>query len=119
MKTVSYTHLIKGDNDLFIAIQESIEQALRDAGIDNAAHGAMKDAVVKYLSDEYNKQYFNGLVTGPYASLFGGSDADKIIKDLQEYTELSLIHISLNFSHSSTVTSPKVHLPPTNFSKWL
>lgn len=81
---------IKGDNDLFIVIQESIEQALRDAGIDNAAHGAMKDAVVKYLSDEYNKQYFNGLVTGPYASLFGGSDADKIIKDLQEYTEDAL-----------------------------
>lgn len=81
---------IKGDNDLFIAIQESIEQALRDAGIDNAAHGAMKDAVVKYLSDEYNKQYFNGLVTGPYASLFGGSDTDKIIKDLQEYTEDAL-----------------------------
>lgn len=81
---------IKGDNDLFIAIQESIEQALRDADIDNAAHGAMKDAVVKYLSDEYNKQYFNGLVTGPYASLFGGSDADKIIKDLQEYTEDAL-----------------------------
>lgn len=81
---------IKGDNDLFIAIQESIEQALRDAGIDNAAHGAMKDAVVKYLSDEYNKQYFDGLVTGPYASLFGGSDADKIIKDLQEYTEDAL-----------------------------
>ncbi|MEQ2808236.1 hypothetical protein [Phocaeicola vulgatus] len=81
---------IKGDNDLFIAIQESIEQALRDAGIDNAAYGAMKDAVVKYLSDEYNKQYFNGLVTGPYASLFGGSDADKIIKDLQEYTEDAL-----------------------------
>lgn len=81
---------IKGDNDLFIAIQESIEQALRDAGIDNAVHGAMKDAVVKYLSDEYNKQYFNGLVTGPYASLFGGSDADKIIKDLQEYTEDAL-----------------------------
>lgn len=78
---------IKGDNDLFIAIQESIEQALRDAGIDNAAHGAMKDAVVKYLSDEYNKQYFNGLVTGPYV---GGSDADKIIKDLQEYTEDAL-----------------------------
>lgn len=81
---------IKGDNDLFIAIQESIEQALRDAGIDNAAHGAMKDAVVKYLNDEYNKQYFNGLVTGPYASLFGGSDVDKIVKDLQEYTEDAL-----------------------------
>ena len=27
---------------------------------------------------------------GPYASLFGGSDADKIIKDLQEYTEDAL-----------------------------
>lgn len=81
---------IKGDNDLFIAIQESIEQALHDAGIDNVAHGAMKDAVVKYLSDDINKQYFNNLVKGPYSSLFGGNDADKIIKDLQIFTEDAL-----------------------------
>lgn len=81
---------IKGDNDLFIAIQESIELALHDAGIDNAAHGAMKDAVVKYLSDDINKQYFNELVKGPYNSLFGGNDADKIVKDLQVFTEDAL-----------------------------
>lgn len=81
---------IKGDNDLFIAIQESIEQALHDAGIDNVTHGAMKDAVVKYLSDDINKQYFNNLVKGPYSSLFGGNDADKIIKDLQIFTEDAL-----------------------------
>lgn len=81
---------IKGDNDLFIAIQESIELALHDAGIDNAAHGAMKNAVIKYLSDDINKQYFNELVKGPYSSLFGGNDADKIIKDLQAFTEDAL-----------------------------
>ncbi|MDH6344119.1 hypothetical protein M2480_002561 [Parabacteroides sp. PFB2-12] len=81
---------IKGDNDLFIAIQESIEQALYDAGIDNAAHGAMKDAVVKYLSDDINKQYFNELIKGPYSSLFGGNDADKIVKDIQVFTEDAL-----------------------------
>ena len=81
---------IKGDNDLFIAIQESIEQALHDAGIDNAAHSAMKDAVVKYLSDGINKQYFNELVKGPYSSLFGGNDANQIIKDLQVFTEDAL-----------------------------
>ena len=81
---------IKGDNDLFIAIQESIEQAFHDAGIDNAAHSAMKDAVVKYLSDGINKQYFNELVKGPYSSLFGGNDVNKIIKDLQEFTEDAL-----------------------------
>lgn len=81
---------IKGDNDLFIAIQESIEQALHAAGIDNAAHGAMKDAVVRYLSDDINKQYFNELVKGPYNSLFGGNDADKIVKDLQAFTEDAL-----------------------------
>lgn len=81
---------IKGDNDLFIAIQESIEQALHAAGIDNAAHGAMKDAVVRYLNDDINKQYFNELVKGPYNSLFGGNDADKIVKDLQAFTEDAL-----------------------------
>lgn len=75
--------------------QESIEQALHDAGIDNVTHGAMKDAVVKYLSDDINKQYFNNLVKGPYSSLFGGNDADKIIKDLQIFTEDAIRELML------------------------
>ena len=81
---------IKGDNDLFIAIQESIEQALREAGIENVAQDAMKNAVIKYLSDEFNKQAFDILVKGPYSSLFGGHDVDRIVKDLQEFTEDAL-----------------------------
>lgn len=81
---------IKGDNDLFIAIQESIEQALKDAGVTHVGARAMKDAIIKYLSDEVNKASFGIYVDGPYKSLFGGESVDEIIKHLQEYTEDAL-----------------------------
>lgn len=63
---------IKGDNDLFIAIQESIEHALKDAGITHVGANAMKNAMIKYLSDEVNKASFSVYVNGPYKCLFGG-----------------------------------------------
>lgn len=81
---------IKGDNDLFIAIQESIEKALKDAGVANTSSAAMKDAVIKYLSDDVNKASFSVYVDGPYKSLFGGESVDDIIKHLQTYTEDAL-----------------------------
>lgn len=42
---------ILSDNDLFLAMQESIETALEEAGIDNKATGALRLAVINYLSD--------------------------------------------------------------------
>lgn len=81
---------IKGDNDLFIAIQESIELALKRAGIENAGTSAMKDAIIKYLSDGTNKATFSIYVEGPYKTLFGGESVDDIICHLQEYTEDAL-----------------------------
>lgn len=81
---------IKGDNDLFIAIQESIEKALIDAGVTNTGSAAMKGAIIKYLSDDVNKASFSVYVNGPYKSLFGGESVDDIINHLQSYTEDAL-----------------------------
>ena len=81
---------IHSDNDLFLAIQESIEEALKDAGIENAGPTALKDGIIKYLSDEENKRSFEVFVKGSYKESFGNESVDDIIKHLEEYSEQAL-----------------------------
>lgn len=81
---------IQGDNDLVLAIQESVEQAFNQAGIENKGVDALKTSVIKYLSDPENKKSFNIYVTGSYSDLFGGDDVDTIIEKLSSYADLPL-----------------------------
>lgn len=81
---------IHGDNDLVLAIQESIEKAFEQHGIENKAKDSLKNSVIKYLSDPENKQSFNIYVTGSYSDLFGGDDIDNIIQKLRTYSDLAL-----------------------------
>lgn len=82
---------IYSDNDLFLAMQESIEKALKDAGIENAGPNALKEGIIKYLSDEENKQSFGIYVEGSYKELFGGESVDAIIENLKTYEGQSLL----------------------------
>lgn len=81
---------IHGDQDLVLAIQESIDRAFSLAGIENKGSDSLKDSVVRYLSDPENKQSFGIYVKGSYAGLFGGDDVDTIIEKLNTYTDLAL-----------------------------
>lgn len=81
---------IHGDNDLVLAIQESIERAFSEHSMENKASDSLKSSVIRYLSDFENKQSFNVYVKGSYASLFGGDDADTIIEKLKTYSDLAL-----------------------------
>ena len=58
---------IHGDNDLFLAIQESVEAALALADIENKASYSLKESVIRYLSDDENKKSFNVYVEGSYS----------------------------------------------------
>lgn len=84
---------IHGDNDLFLAIQESIEDALKEAGITNMASSSMKDSVIKYLSDEENKNSFAVYVNGSYKNLFAGASVDDIIHNLSIFTGVPLLEL--------------------------
>ncbi len=77
---------IHNDNNLVFAIQESIEQAFNEAGIENKGKNALKDATIAWLKDEDNKYFFNKLITGKYRDLFSGDDADAVINKLETYT---------------------------------
>lgn len=81
---------IKGDDDLVLAIQESIEKALTDNNIENKANITLKNSVIRFLSDSENKQSFNIYAKGSYNSLLGGDDADTIVEKLKTYTDDAL-----------------------------
>lgn len=81
---------IHGDQDLVLAIQESIEHAFTMAGIENKGSDSLKESVVRYLSDPENKQSFGIYVKGSYSDLFGGDDVDQIIEKLNTFTDIPL-----------------------------
>lgn len=82
---------IRGDHNLVFAIQESIEKAFKDKGIENKGNSALKGAIIKWLEDSANKNYFNSLVTGEYSNLFGGDNADDILEKLNTLSGDALI----------------------------
>ena len=81
---------IHSDNDLFLAMQESIENALKEAGIENAGPNSLRDGVIRYLSDDENKQSFEVYVKGSYKEYFGNESVDDIIRHLEEYSDQAL-----------------------------
>lgn len=81
---------IHGDNDLVLAIQESIDKAFEIVGIENKGKDSLKDSVIRYLSDPENKESFNVYVKGSYANLFGGDDVDAIVEKLSTYHDNAL-----------------------------
>ncbi len=83
---------IEGDDKLVVAIQESIAAAVAEKGL-SSGEGALKEAVIRWLSDEANKAYFDTLISKNYRDLFGGDSADEVITKLNQYTGESLIEL--------------------------
>lgn len=111
---------IHSDNDLFLAMQESIEKALADAGITNKSTDALKTAVIKYLSDEENKQSFGIYVNGSYSSLFGGIDVDTIIERLKTYSDEALQKLMDNiFKVANEKNIRALYLGSEDMKEWI
>ena len=111
---------IHGDNDLFLAMQESIERALKDAGIENKGTKALKTAVINYLSDEENKLSFGVYVNGSYSSLFGGENVDTIIEHLNTYSDQALQTLMNNiFQVASEKNIRALYLSVEDMKEWI
>lgn len=87
---------IRGDHNLVFAVQESIEKALSEAGIENKGGNALKEATLAWLSDKDNKNYFNDLIMGTYSDVFGGDNADSVIEKLHTFSGEALAKIMDN-----------------------
>lgn len=53
---------IMSDNDLIIAIQESILAKLKELNISNVANTSFKDSIIEWLSVSYNQIFFNEVI---------------------------------------------------------
>lgn len=78
------------DRDLITVIQEGIISALNEAGIENKGNSTLKNAIIKWLSDEINENYFNSLIEKKYKELFAGDNVNNIIEKLQTFENEAL-----------------------------
>lgn len=81
---------ITSDTDLIIAIQEGIEKALHDNGIENNANESLKQALIRYFENEENKQSFDIYASGTYKAMLGGDKAEDILIKLKQFEDDSL-----------------------------
>ncbi len=84
---------IEGDNDLIVAMQEGIETALLNAGIDNTANESVKKALIRFFQNTENKLSFNIYATGTYKDIMGGDTADSVLEKLESYKEDALLEL--------------------------
>lgn len=75
---------IRSDQDLILAVQDSIMNALEKHGIANRGEASLRDAALKWLEKKANRDYFDNLISEEeYAWTFGGDSVDAIIERLQ------------------------------------
>lgn len=111
---------IRSDHNLVFAVQESVEKALADAGVENKGGNALKDAAIAWLSDKDNKNYFNGLITGTYSDLFGGDDVDAVIEKLRTFSGDALAKVMDNIFKVADERQVKaLSLSVTDLSNWI
>lgn len=78
---------IRSDQDLILAVQDSIMAALEKHGITNRGEASLRDAALKWLEKKANRDYFNTLIEEEqYAWTFGGNNVDAVIDRLQNGT---------------------------------
>lgn len=76
---------IRSDQDLILAMQDSITAALHEHGIENRGEASLKDAALKWFDEkEANRIYFDSLIQeDKYMWDFGGKHVDEVISILK------------------------------------
>lgn len=111
---------IRGDHNLVFAVQESIEKALANAGIESKGGSALKEATIAWLSDKDNKSYFNGLITGTYVDLFGGDDVNSVLEKLHTFSGDALAKVMDKiFKVADERQIKALSLSVTNLCDWI
>ena len=75
---------IRSDQDLILAVQDSIMGALAAHGIENHGEASLRDAALKWFEKKASRDYFDDLISEEqYAWKFGGQKVDAIIAQLE------------------------------------
>ena len=81
---------ISNDTDLIVALQEGIEKALVDNGIENQANIQLKNSLNRYFEKAENMQSFDIYAAGTYKDILGGDMAENILEKLKIYEDDAL-----------------------------
>lgn len=84
---------IRSDQDLILALQDSITAALHEHSISNRGEASLKESALRWLEDkEANRLYFDSLIQeDKYMWDFGGKHVDEIISVLKSSEDESVV----------------------------
>ena len=107
---------IRSDDDLILAIQDSVTSALKEHGIQNKGEASLRDAALKWFAEkEANRIYFNSLIQeDKYLWEFGGKQVDEIISLLEngdDETVSKLMRSILQVATDNGITALRMDIP--------
>lgn len=75
---------------LFLAVQESVKQALMNSDVEYKGENTLKESVIEWIQDPSHKVFVDSLLNKPeWQSLFAQSTADEIINSLRKSSDVS------------------------------
>lgn len=108
---------IRSDQDLILALQDSIMTALQEHGITNRGESSLKDAALRWLEDkEANRIYFDSLIQeDKYMWDFGGKHVDEIVSVLKSADDESAVYNMmrnvLKVAEDNGITALRMDIP--------
>lgn len=108
---------IRSDQDLILALQDSISAALKEHNIANRGEASLKESALRWLEDkEANRSYFNDLIhEDKYMWEFGGKHVDEVISVLKsstdELTISKMMRNVLKVAENNGITALRLDIP--------
>lgn len=108
---------IRSDQDLILAIQDSISTALKEHGITNRGESSLKESALRWLEGkEANRTYFDSLIQeSKYMWDFGGKHVDEVIsvlKNSDDETVISkMMRNILKVAEDNGITALRMDIP--------
>lgn len=108
---------IRSDQDLILAMQDSITAALHEQGIENRGEASLKDSALKWFDEkEANRIYFDSLIQeDKYMWDFGGKHVDEVISVLKNFEDedavSKLMRNILKVAEDNGITALRLDVP--------
>ena len=108
---------IRSDQDLILALQDSIAAALQEHGITNRGEASLKESALRWLEDkEANRVYFDSLIQeDKYMWDFGGKHVNEVISVLEnsedENAVYKMMRNILKVAEDNGITALRLDIP--------
>ena len=108
---------IRSDQDLILALQDSIAAALQEHGITNRGEASLKESALRWLEDkEANRVYFDSLIQeDKYMWDFGGKHVNEVISVLKnsedENAVYKMMRNILKVAEDNGITALRLDIP--------